>query len=137
VVESIFKQKLPKLKPYELGELSSSKGGGTSGQQDARRDVDSLVTYLMALMDDSLRERFLPKYLTLPAEVQPVILRRAVRSDKSADHFRSVRDALLRFKRRSVTKFGVFRGFGADEAQVAWFFLDNLVADDPRRCNRG
>ena len=84
----------------------------------------------MALVDDAVRDRFLPKYSTLPAEVQPTILRRAVRSDKSADHFRSVRDALLRFKRWSVSKFGVFRGFKADEAQVAWFFLDNLVADE-------
>lgn len=58
------------------------------------------------------------------------ILRRAVRSDKSADHFRSVCDALLRFKRWSVSKFGVFRGFKASEAQVAWFFLDNLVSDE-------
>ena len=46
-IESIFKPKTTRLKPYELGELSSSKsGGGTSGQQDARRDIDSLVTDL-------------------------------------------------------------------------------------------
>jgi hypothetical protein len=29
-----------------------------------------------------------------------------------------------------VSKFGVFRGFEADEAHLAWFFLDNLVADE-------
>ena len=131
VIDSLFKQKVPKLKPFELGEVSRAKGcGGTSGQQDARRDIDSLVTDLMALMDDSVRDRFLPAYSTLPAEVQSVVLRRAIRSDKSADHFRSVRDALLRFKRWNVSKFGVFRGFKAEEAQVAWFFMENLVADE-------
>ena len=61
VFDSLFNKKLPKLKPFELCEVSKSKGGGiTSGQQDARRDVDSLVTDLMALMDDSVRHRFLP-----------------------------------------------------------------------------
>jgi hypothetical protein len=131
VIESLFKPKVSKLKHYELGKLpASTDSGGTSGQQDARRDIDSLVTDLMSLMDDSVRERFLAKYSTLPADIQPVVLRRAVRSDRSADHFRSVRDALLRFKRWSVSKFGVFRGFKADEAHVAWFFLDNLVADE-------
>ena len=131
VIEPLFKQSTSKLKPYELGELpSSAKGGGTSGQQDTRKNVDSLVTELMALMDDSVRERFLPTYSELPAAVQPDVLRRTVRSNKSADHFRSVRDALLRFKRWNVSKFGVFRGFRASEAQVAWFFLDNLVADE-------
>ena len=131
VLDSLFKQKLTNLKPYELGELSSSKSAGSpSGQQDARQKIDDLVTDLVALMDDLVRESFLPSYSTLPAEVQAAVLRRAVRSDKSADHFRSVRDALLRFKRWSVSKFGVFRGFKADEAHVAWFFLDNLVTDD-------
>ena len=48
-------------------------------------------------------------------------LKRMVRSDKSADHFRSARDALLRFKRWSVAKFGVVRGYEADDAHVAWF----------------
>ena len=131
VIDSLFKQKLPKLKPFELGEVSGSGGGGgTSGQREARLSIDAMVTELMALMDDSVRDRFLPDYSNLPADVKPAILRRAVRSDKSADHFRSVRDALLRFKRWSVSKFGVFRGFKASEAQVAWFFLDNLVADE-------
>ena len=100
VIESLFKPKVSKLKHYELGKLpASTDSGGTSGQQDASRDIDSLVTDLMSLMDDSVRERFLAKYSTLPADIQPVVLRRAVRSDRSADHFRSVRDALLRFKR--------------------------------------
>ena len=45
VVESLFKQKLSNLKPYELGRLPNSKSGGsTSGQQDARSSIDSLVT---------------------------------------------------------------------------------------------
>ena len=131
VIDSLFKQKLPKLKPFELGEVSGPEGGGgTSGQREARLSIDAMVTELMALMDDSVRGRFLPHYSTLPADVQPTVLRRAVRSDKSADHLRSVRDALLRFKRWSVSKFGVFRGFQANEAQVAWFFLDNLVSDE-------
>ena len=75
VIDSLFKQKLPRLKPFELGEVSGSEGGGgTSGQQDARRSIDSLVTDLVALMDDSVRNRFLPHYSTLPADVQPTLL---------------------------------------------------------------
>ena len=82
VIEGLFKPKVSKLKPYELGKLPASEGSGsTSGQQDARNCIDSLVTELMALMDDSVRGRFLGKYSTLPADIQPVVLRRAVRSD--------------------------------------------------------
>ena len=36
VVEHIFNERLPKLKPYELGEFSSSSSGGPSGQAEAR-----------------------------------------------------------------------------------------------------
>ena len=76
-------------------------------------------------------------YSGLPADVQPVALKRLVRSDKSADHFRSVRDALLRFKRWSVAKFVVFRGYEADDAHVAWFVptiqLPTIWMATPRR----
>ena len=112
---------MPKLKPYELGEISSSSSGGPSGQAEARNQIDSIVNDLIALMDDSVRGRFLKGYSGLPPDVQPVTLKRLVRSNESADHFRSVRDALLRFKRWSVAKFVVFRGYEADDAHVAWF----------------
>ena len=50
VIEGLLKPKVPKLKPYELGKLPASEGrGSTSGQQDARNCIDSLVTELMAL----------------------------------------------------------------------------------------
>ena len=75
VIDSLFKQKLPKLKPFELGEVSGPEGGGgTSGQREARLSIDAMVTELMALMDDSVRGRFLPYYSTLPADVQPTCL---------------------------------------------------------------
>ena len=70
VIDSLFKQKLPKLKPFELGEVSGSGGGGgTSGQREARLSIDAMVTEFMALMDDSVRDRFLPDYSNLPADV--------------------------------------------------------------------
>ena len=130
VLEDIFKKHLGKPKPWELGEFPSSARGGSSGQQETRAALDSIVTELIALMDDSIRERFLNGYSELPKAVRSELLHRAVRGDKGADHFKGVRDALARFKKWSVVKFGVFRGFEADDARVAWFFLDNLVSDD-------
>ena len=128
-VDDIFKARMPRLKPYELGQLPSHAAAGSSGMRAAREAIDTIVEEIVALMDDRVREAFLDGYMSLPAEVRGPTLIRLVRCNKSIDHFKGVRDALLRFKRWNFTRFGVFRGFEAKEAYVAWFFLDNLVSD--------
>ena len=123
---SLFAPPKGALKPYEFGADGSSR----TARADEKSTIATWASELVGFMSSDIREKFFPGRASVPAEVYPNLLLEAVKNSGGAEYLRSCVYALRRFDEWLKAKISVCHCFDVKPAVVAWFLLNNRVADE-------